>query len=493
LEEVKSHQLLILKLLLMLQIGYLAFQFFRATSDGRYFPAHEDEVINYCSARLFSETGSVRAEGCIAEDVSPIGQMNWYGPGYPFIYGTFQSVFGDHPTLFIQLHFVFVLISLAMIFLLPISLESRLLASIALLFTEQFTAYIYTYFPETLHGWMSVVLLLLLVHAYQAEAKAKRNLIIAYTALVLVFTLSRVTIVFWLAAPIGLSLTKKAAIQMTIVFLLGLAITLLYMRYFTAHPYAGDMQKIDELYQFNLIDFVVKTIRATARNTLQLLSGGSVSTYFLLAMMILAALLWWKTKERILLSALLVSALLMLTLMAYYTAYHWYFLKQSAVLVPMLIITVMVSESSRKVKYGVVLLAFLTFPVTHQSISNSILQGKQTFSMMENQHEFQSALMELRNYIGSGDRATVLWCYNEYDFGVLAEALLPFSTTDGEPVLYTSNIVKPDDEPSVRFRLHHKIEVNYVLSRQQVDLPNLELIHSSRFYYFYKLSGQGEK
>lgn len=83
-DVVKSHRLFLLKLLLAVQVGFLGYLLFSAIHDGHYFLAHEDEVINFCSAKIFSETGSLRAEGCIAEDVSRIGQMNWYGPAIPF-------------------------------------------------------------------------------------------------------------------------------------------------------------------------------------------------------------------------------------------------------------------------------------------------------------------------------------------------------------------------------------------------------------------------
>src|SRR6187431_1981608 len=145
LEVLKSHRLTLLKVLITLQIAFLGFLFFQAVADDRYFLVNEDEVINYCSAKVFSEVQSLRAEGCIEENVSRIGDMNWYGPGYSILYGTAKIFFGNSLSLFVKIHFALTLVSILIIFFLPVSLENRLLSVSTLIFTEQFTGYIFTY------------------------------------------------------------------------------------------------------------------------------------------------------------------------------------------------------------------------------------------------------------------------------------------------------------------------------------------------------------
>ena len=246
-EVVKSQRLWILKLLLAAQLLLLSYLFFSAIGDGRYFVAHEDEVINFCSAKLFSETGSVQAEGCITEDVSRIGRMNWYGPGYHLLYGSMRNIFGDSPTLFIQLHFVFALLTVLLVFFLPVAVESKLLIANALIFTHQFTSYIFTYFPEALHLLLALVLILLLISIHRSKAGERNRYVTLFIIMVLLLTIVRVTTIFWLAALIGLSESRSMALKMTFVFMAGLFMTLLYMKVFTAPPYAGEMQKIDQL------------------------------------------------------------------------------------------------------------------------------------------------------------------------------------------------------------------------------------------------------
>ena len=489
-EVVKSQRLWILKLLLAAQLLLLSYLFFSAIGDGRYFVAHEDEVINFCSAKLFSETGSVQAEGCITEDVSRIGRMNWYGPGYHLLYGSMRNIFGDSPTLFIQLHFVFALLTVLLVFFLPVAVESKLLIANALIFTHQFTSYIFTYFPEALHLLLALVLILLLISIHRSKAGERNRYVTLFIIMVLLLTIVRVTTIFWLAALIGLSESRSMALKMTFVFMAGLFMTLLYMKVFTAPPYAGEMQKIDQLYEFNVMGFVVKTLKAMVRNTYTLVTSGSVSVYFLLTLMVLTAGRWWKSKEQFLLASLLVSLVSMAALMAFYSSHPWYFLKQSAVLVPLLMVAFMLSAGSSRLKYGILVVSLVTFLFSFQDIRDIIRERRDAFTRVQDSQPFVVALQQLPQFITEKRGVIILWCYDEYDFGGATEALLPFSTNDHQPILYTTNIIGPDEKPEAKFKLHHKLKVDYLLSRMPVELPSLRQVHATEYYHFYRIIDQ---
>ena len=474
--------------MLAIQIGLLSWLLYTAIGDGHFFLAHDDEVINYCAAKLYDETGSVRAEGCITEDVSPIGQMNWYGPGYYFVYGSLRTLFGDHSTLFIQLHFAFALLAVLLIYFLPGKSENKLLIANALVFTWQFTGYIFTWFPETLNLLMAILMILLVVGIKKAENhKYKNYLTFIFIGVVLTFALCRVTIIFWLAALIGLSTTKREVVKTTIIFGTGLLLTLVYMKYFTAPPYAGEMQKIGRLYKFDMIQFVLRTGWALLRNTWFLIINFSMPVYFLLGLMGLAAFQWWKSRDRLLMAALLVSLLLVAALMAYYSPDPWYFLKQSDALIPLLLMALMLSDTSLKIKYGIVMVAIMSFIFSFQKVMNTIHERREAYGWLEEHKSFQASLQQVPAFIDEEGPVTILWCYNEYAFGGVAEALLPFSTRHHKPILYTSNIVDPAEKSEVKFQRHHKIQVDYILSRLPIGWPELEEVHASGFYHLYKI------
>ncbi len=487
-DVVKSHRLFLLKLLLAIQVGFLGYFLFTAIHDGHYFLAHEDEVINFSSAKLFSETGSLRAEGCIAEDVSRMGQMNWYGPGYSLLYGSLRNMFGDHVVLFIQLHGVFALITLVLIYFLPSSTENRLLMASAIVFTNAFTAYIFTYFPESLHFLLAMILILLLLRIHQSKNDGHRRLyVMGFIVLIMVSILLRVTYVFWLAALIGLSDSRRKALKMTILFAIVLILTLVYMKLFTAPPYAGEMQKIDRLYEFDVFGFVWKTVKALLRNSYYLIISGAAGVYFLLTLFGVGAVIWWKTRDRFLLASVLVSFFLLGSLMAYYSAGPWYFLKQSAVLVPLLITALMRSEIAARLKYGVLFASAGVFLFTAKELTHNIAEHREAYVKFQEFQDFRSSLNELSDQIKGSKPVTVLWCYDEYDFGGATEALMPFSTREGFPILYTSNVLSADSVPHVKFRFHHKLIIDYLLSREPVSFPFAKEVHTTPYYHFYKI------
>lgn len=490
-DVVKTHRLLLLKLLLAIQVGFLGYLLFSSIRDGHYFLAHEDEAINYCSAKVFSETGSVRAEGCIAEEVSRIGQMNWYGPGYAVFYGSLLSIFGDIPTLFIKLHAASALLSLMLIFALPISGEQKLLMATITTFTQTFTAYIFTYFPESFHFLVAIVLIFFLLKVHQeTEKRRQRPWEICFVLLVLVAILFRVTYVFWLAALILVSESRSKAWKRAVLFLAVLAVTLLYMKLFTAPPYAGEMQKIDQLYEFNLWQFLWKTIKALLRNTFFLVTSGASGVYFLIGLLITSAFCWWKTRDRFLLASTGVSLVLLAALMAYYSPGPWYFLKQSAILVPLLVVGLVRAEISGKLKYGVLMVTVGWFLASEKNLTVSIAEHRAASDKFQASDDFRLALNQLKDFISGSKPITVLWCYDEYDFGGTTEALLPFSTRDGAPILYTSNVLSADSASEVKFTLHGKLKIDYLLSRQPVSFEYAKEIHQTTYYHLYKVENE---
>ncbi|HRI80607.1 MAG TPA: hypothetical protein PLR06_13830, partial [Cyclobacteriaceae bacterium] len=396
----KSHRLWILKLMLLGQVVLLFGLVYRATGDGRYFLVHEDEVINFCSAIVFDETTSVRAEGCINENVSSIGQMNWYGPGYSVFYGSLRGIFGDAPYLFVWIHFILAMATLGLVFLLHGNLENRLLMANALAFTWQYSAYIFTYFPESLILCMALLLILLLLKINESNDQgSKLRYILLYSGFVVIFMLFRVTFVFWLVGLVGVSRSLKEGIRLSVWFVVAVVLALVYMKFFTAPPYAGEMQKIDKLFEFSIVEFILKTVWALMRNSGYLLVSGSIEVYFLLAMVLVVAIRWWKTKERLLLATMLVSGTVIAALLAYYSPGPSYFLKQSDALVPLLLAALMFSISPSTLKSSVVLTALIIFIFSYQKIWKDIQDRRDAFARYEENSDLRTSFQEMTSFI----------------------------------------------------------------------------------------------
>lgn len=474
----------VLVILVVVTFASLAWEFFQTVKDDAYFVAHEDEVIYYGSAELFSQTQSLQAESCIEEDVSQVGKFNWYGPGYNVVYGSLKLISGNANSLFIRFHFVLACLGLAVTFFLPFPLEDRLLCACMLLISEQFSVYIYSYFPEVLHVFFSFVLVYVLMRIYESQSHAKW--ITLFVTLVLLFSLCRITTIFFLAALLPLGRNWRERLPFVLIFSVGIVASVLYLRFCLAPPYAGEMHKLEKLYTFSIWNFLVDSINATLGNAWRMITTYSVPIFLLIGLSILSVFNFFKTKDRFPLAALLVAICLVATLMAFYSVSPFYFVKQTAMLLPLLL-AVAVRGPNQIVKWGL-LFVFVYFwvPVNKQR-TKVISEHQQAFVKLQNNRALQEAFEQLRGAIELNKDVLVLWCYNEYDYGNAAQALLPYSTASGHPIMYTTNIIFDQAvDPKVKFKLHQKLPVDYILSRQSLDWLDGHLTLQTPFFYLYR-------
>jgi hypothetical protein len=485
----------LLGLLLLGNAIALTHQVFSVTANEEYFVAHEDEVIYYGSAKLFAETGSLQAESCINEDVSPIGKINWYGPGYNVVYGSLVKVFGNTNSLFIKFHLALVLMALLIVLVLQGNMESNLLAANIFLMTEQFTSYIFSYFPETLHLFFSAILIFVLFLIYKENQPANKRtpLVILYVALIVLFSLCRVTTIFWLAGLLPLGNTWRQRVPFIAVFAVGIVCSLVYLRYCIAPPYAGEMHKLRSLYSFSLWDFIAQSVIAVLRNLVELTKINSKPIYLMMASGAMVAYGYWKLKDRFLLAALLISICLVGVLMAYYSVSPFFFVKQTAMLLPLLIVAVMRSPHLWIKYFLFVLFIFYWVPVNKARTEN-INEHKAAYVNLSNNRAMEIEFEKIRSALEPYKDHVILWCYNEFDYGNALQALLPYSSSTGNPIMYTTNIVDPSTASmEEKFKLHNKLRVEYVLSRKQIEWPTMKEVFHTPFYYFYRINRESPK
>lgn len=108
-------------------------------------------------------------------------------------------------------------------------LESKLVVVSILLTTEQLTCYIFSYFPETLHLFFSVTLVLVLLPLYgkQNPDQTSKPWLILFIFLVVIFSLCRVTTIFWLAALLPLGSSWRQRVPYLVIFVFGITASLL--------------------------------------------------------------------------------------------------------------------------------------------------------------------------------------------------------------------------------------------------------------------------
>ena len=82
----------------------------------------------------------------------------------------------------------------------------------------------------------------------------------------------------------------------------------------------------------------------------------------------------------------------------------------------------------------------------------------------------------------------VQWVYSEHDFpNRITEAIIPISNKAGYPICYTTTITAPSDPDSIRFQRFGKLRIDYVLSRHELYIDDIQLLTKNDYFCFYKI------
>jgi len=298
--------------------------------------------------------------------------------------------------------------------------------------------------------------------------------------------LCRITFIFWLAGLIAIAENKRDRIIGVAIFSIGVVVSLAYMKLFTAPPYYYRMHKIDLLYSGKILSFIKETKSAIYDSINTLITDNYYSVKQLLVLIGIAIITFFFNKNKLVLASLLVSLCLVGVMFAFYSMNEFYFTKQTAMLVPLLIVGLAITINSSLAKYGLVLILIWVFPITYKKTEDAIALGRQGYDHYNNNRALEKAFEEIPQHI-QDEKTLILYCYREYDYGTSAEALLPFSTRAKQPIMYTTGIVDPSAEAERKFVLHNKMKVDYILSRHAISWPNLKQVHQTEFYHLYKL------
>ena len=473
-------------ILLVAVLSLLTIMMVVNVGDGKYFLQHEDEAIYYCSAKLFAETNSIQAEGCNFEDVSPIGKINWYGPGYHVLYGTLFKIFGEHPPVFQWFHYLLSLVIVGLILTLPLNLELRLAYATAIALTQQFFVYVFTFFPESLMLFFATVLTVLLFHLSSYQNAKQKKYQISFIIACLVFALFRITFVFWILGWVVLAKNRTSFFIRAFIFLIIFLGSLVYMKYFLAPSYSSSVQKIEPLHQGLIFQFISETLHSILNNLRLLFESSDIGNFLVIGFVAASCITLFIKREKILWPSTVISLALLVTFLGYYVVDEFFFLKQTAMLMPLLLLSLVISYHAVKARYFIILVLLCVFP-SRLIMANKIIEKRRIeYDHRREFSELESSFAKIPNYIREGP-TVILWCYDEYDYGRSTESLLSFSTRAKQPILYTTNVVAPDSPPETKFRTYNKLKIDYILSRSALNWPTLQKIHSTPYFNLYEV------
>jgi hypothetical protein len=438
---------------------------------------HEDEMIYYNSAKLFYETNSLKAGFCINENRSSVGEFNWYGPGYAFIYGSVAKMFGFTNYFFVAFHYALFILCLLIIWKFPFNKIKRLLFLAIFLSTYASFSYIFTYFPEELNLFFSLLLLLL-----YAKIKTNKYILIYYVILIITFSLVRVSFIFWIFTIFFIKDSPLKKIFSVILSLLLLLFILVYIKLFNAPAF---VQGLKEIYgSINGTGFVPAIIKITKNglmNGIALYENASSSVFCIVILLIIAVFSVLTIKQSDLINWGLVLLLLMVwvVFLLLYVFLPMYIEKQLLFFIPVCIYLII-----RNKKYISLLLFFSIFlfaPYALLKTKNFIDDSKKFYYSYQSERNDRNYCSSIFNNVSIHKKEiNVLFQYQDFNL-----TYLPVSF-HGIPILYTTNVLAYNYSDSLRYKRFNKISIDYILAKHQTVLPNYRLIKNAGYYFLYE-------
>ncbi len=453
-----------------------------------YFNFHGDEALYYNYGRMFYETGSLKASFTLDEQASVIGEIGWYGPFYNLIYGSIFKLFGAQHMYMITFHYILLLLCLLMIRYLPLSQLHRLIYAAVTLSTYIICPFVFTSYPEVIQIFLSMILLLV-----YSKINQNKNRFYLFLILILVFALTRVTLVFWIFSILFLKDFKLSLKLRFLICILFVGSMLLYMKFFQASSTVVGLKAIHETDQLSvgvIFTFITNILNNFKTNLYELFnqSHSSVVTFFTLFSVAGFNVFPLKNKKTIELGLFAVVAITFLTLISLYTTTAIFFEKQIGFLIPILIFIIIHSQKN------IPLILFISFGVflPHALIKtiNNYSERKNAYTEVCQYSDFNHEISRLFDQVALKKKVTHVLCYSP-DFIVPENYLtcfLPLSK-DGSLILYTSNRYSPKNTTiPLKFHTFGNWEIDYILSAYPLDIPNISIVKSNKYYYLYRCS-----
>ena len=452
-----------------------------------YFNIHTDESLYFNFGRIVYEANSLKAPYILGEQASSIGGFGWYGPIYNLIYGSIFKLFGVNQVFIIIFHYILLLLCLVVINRLPLNKLKRLIFTCILLSTYIICPFVLTCYPEILHVLLSLILLVVFT-----KLNDSKKSFYFFLFLILLFSLMRVTFVFWIFSILfigksSISYILRFSICVAFVFLI-----LVYMKLFQAPSYVIGLSEIHETKAnlTNILSSIKNLVNNFKTNLYQLFNQthSSIATFLLL--LFIAALNVFQIKNNRFKSKefglLLIVVMTYITLLFLYNTKAYFMEKQSGFLIPMMIFIII---SSKKNILLVLFISFTVFlPHSMMKSVNNFHERKNAAAKIVQYQEFKEDLSHLFDDVPQHkqDIYTILY---PPDFAMEENYLscfLPLNQ-NGIPIIYTVN-PKYHKNITIQTKFHtfKKHKIDYILCTYPLDIPNIVLTKKTKYYYLYQ-------
>jgi hypothetical protein len=461
---------LMLKTFILFVFIFVSYLFVNRMIRKDVYICHEDEMIYFNAAKLFYETNSLKAGFCINENRSIIGEYNWYGPGYALIYGGIAKIF-------VAINYALFILCLFLIWKLPFTKIKRLLFLAIFLSTYASFSFVFTFFPEELNLLFALLLLVLF-----ARIKCNKSLLIPYIILIFVFSLVRVSFIFWIFTLFFIKNSPIKRVYTTIIAFVLFIVILVYMKLFNAPAF---VQGLKEIYGTgkvpNVFSFIIHIVKNAMWNCKELYQHATPSVFCIIYLLFLAivSVISIKQKDNSNFGIILLLLIVSLVFLSLYIFLPIYIEKQLLFFVPLCIYLIIQNK-----KYISILLFFSFFlfvPYTMLKTKEFVDQSKQFFYNYQNEsHDRELCNSIFKDIAIQKKEINVLFQYRDFNF-----TYLPVSI-NGVPILYTTNVLAFNYSDSLRYKRFNKIKIDFILAKHPIILSSYRLVKNAGYYFLYQ-------
>lgn len=448
-------------------------------------PFYEDETTYVNVAKLFYETNSLKSIDISSEDVSKIGEFNWYGPGYGLFYGSIAKVVRSSNLFFPIINFVLLIGVMLSINFMSVSNDQKNKIRLALLICPPFLEYTFTYFPEVLHLLFSSIQTIVLIHIYVKHRSNERykSTLLIFITITLFFSIFRITHIFFIIGILPLFRSRKQLLYLISVCILFAIWGAFFQLYFVAAAWVPGMSALEMILKGDFYKgFLLLNGNIVTKLTL-LISEININVYIQLTLFITFCLNYIKTKNEFVLSIIFIFIVYYSVLIIFYTTDQFFYNKQTACLFPLLIISYFSINKSANLWPLILVLAISPNIIfkTLKEIGKKIQSRDLIVSSVA-----EKSLKEILSCIKYKKTTTIMWYYYDWKKPTVFLTNLPIYTKDGNIVRYTTNIVDTLKPDSIKFKEWGKIPINYILSKKQLLDSNLKLSYKNKYFMLYE-------
>ncbi|TAE74310.1 MAG: hypothetical protein EAZ85_04880 [Bacteroidetes bacterium] len=297
---------------------------------GHYHPVWSDEFFYYINSCSFVENNTLKAALTYSGEGSVIFGADVHGFGYPLLHGCIGKIFGWHNLNFIRLNFVFLVFSIFVIWQVKsIIFKQKLWISIYILLFPFFPLYAFTYMQEIIHVFVAIILS---VCIYLINNKEKNNTYIFFFILIIFIAgVFRGLWFFWLIGLIPLAKNKKQMIFYSLLFLLGIIISLVITKLFT-EPVPNYFSSVIDLLKQGELKKTASSVYYNFRNNFFLYFSSTQDknyiVYIFMKIMNMVSVLFfiflaYRNKSKLNISLALIGLSNFLLLFLLYDAFDW--------------------------------------------------------------------------------------------------------------------------------------------------------------------------